>query len=294
MMEEWFEQVLFIPGNTKTNSVGIIISCGVHGNESGPIATCNALLDLVKSNQLSLSHPLLLVFGNPRAINANKRYLDFNLNRLFGNSVEGGSEAQRARQLEQACHRFQQHCTQILWHLDLHSTIKPSCIERFALTPVTRAEYQLPWHALLSAGGFHGLVRQTRRANTFSQYTHDQFGSESFTLECGSLQSDTHQADPELLQWLVTMVSAATVPRTQDVNTSLRTFQVAEEIIRHSDAFQFVIDEQEPNFSAHPKGSLIFTDQDGSFYSEGERYSLFLNSKVEVGQRAGLLLERIQ
>lgn len=294
MMEEWFEQVLFIPGNTKPNSVGIIISCGIHGNEMGPIHTCNALLDLFKNNKIDPAYSLLLVFGNPQAIKANERYLDFNLNRLFGNSIEGGFEAQRARQLEQACLQFKQRCTQILWHLDLHSTIKPSCIERFALTPVTRGVYRLPWHSLLPAGGFGALVRQTRRANTFSQYTHDQFSSDSFTLECGSLRTDANQADPELLQWLVKMVADSAEPTTEDNIAPLQEFQVAEEIIRHSDAFQFVIDEQEPNFSAHEKGCLIFTDSEGPFYSQGERYSLFLNSKVEVGQRAGLLLERIQ
>ncbi|MBA56913.1 MAG: hypothetical protein CMK89_20885 [Pseudomonadales bacterium] len=293
-MEEWLEQVWFIPAETKPNSVGIIISCGIHGNETGPIVACNALLDLVRSKQLIPAVSLLLIFGNPQAINAKQRYLDFNLNRLFGNSTAGGTEAQRARQLEQACHRLQQQCGRIRWHLDLHSTIKPSRIERFALTPVTRGEYQLQWRPLLYAGGFRGLVRQTRRANTFSQYTHDHFGTDSFTLECGSLLQPTNQGDNALLEWLVAMVTEPSALASEHQDAPLQEFRVAEDIIRHSDQFQFMIDEQEPNFSPHPKGSLIYSDRDGPFYTSEQRYSLFLNSRVEVGQRAGLLLERIQ
>ncbi len=297
-MEEWFEQVFFIPGKTKPNSDGIILSCGIHGNETAPIEACNALLAAIRTNKVYPGRPLLLIFGNPRAMAIQRRYVDFNLNRLFGSTAPGGIEARRARELEQACQRFHRYCRQISWHLDLHSTIKPSCIERFALTPVmSEGAYRCHWQTSLYQAGFRGVVYQTQRANTFCQYTHDHFQADSFTLECGNLQSaESHS--PSLLNWLVDMVSDPLSPSqpesTDTVEDTMQEFQVAEEIIRTSDRFRFLIDEQEPNFSRHGAGTQIYSDQDGSFSISEDRYSLFLNGRVEAGQRAGLLLKRLK
>ena len=299
-MEEWCEQVFFIPGETKPDSAGIILSCGVHGNETGPITTCKSLLDEILSGRVRPARHLLLIFANPRAIDAGRRYLDFNLNRLFGNAMEGGIEAERARELERACHQLQQHCGHIHWHLDLHSTIKPSCIERFALTPVTHQEYRYHWQPALQQAGFGGLVYQTRRASTFSQYTLDQFGADSFTLECGSLQTQSAAGNATLLRWLIELVSDPTAPSQAQGDvphnhaSPLPEFQVAEEIMRRSEWFRFLIAEQEPNFSEHQQGTLIYTDDNGPVAARENCYTLFLNSRVETGQRAGLLLKRLQ
>ena len=100
--------------------------------------------------------------------------------------------------------------------------------------------------------------------------------------------------DTELLSWLSKLVSDPQAPRQEAAYTAMQEFRVAEEIIRRSDQFRFCIDDQEPNFSAHKKGSEIYRDQGESFKLDEDRYSLFLNSHVAAGQRAGLLLEHIQ
>ena len=166
-METWCEGVYFEPGPNKPNLAGIILSCGIHGDETGPIHLLQRLHNELQLAALAPSRPLLLIFGNPDAIRHQQRYVDSNLNRLFTRPpspqpVAGESrEAARARQLMQVCQRFQQQVPQVDLHLDLHSTIKRSCIERFALTPVHSGHYSDRWLGQLWQAGFGGLVHQT-------------------------------------------------------------------------------------------------------------------------------------
>ncbi|WP_290580497.1 succinylglutamate desuccinylase [Ketobacter sp.] len=314
-MEEWCEQVYYFPGQTRSAGAGIMVSCGIHGDETGPIDACAALLHRLRKHRVQLPRPLLLIFGNPAAIAHRQRFVDFNLNRLFGAAQVGSPredsiEARRARQLEQACARFAQQCQGIDWHLDLHSTIKPSLIQRFALLPVTRREYRRPWAAALGQAGVGALVRQTQRAHTFSQFSHDRFDADSFTLECGSHATDK-STDTALAQWLQGLVEASTgavgdvarlpeypMVEHQMTEHQMTEYRVAEAIVRRTEQFRFLIEESEPNFSEHPAGTAFYCDGvepgEGVFRLPGPRYSLFLNSQVALGQRAGLLLERLQ
>lgn len=303
-METWCEGVYFEPGPNKPNLAGIILSCGIHGDETGPIHLLQRLHNELQSAALAPSRPLLLIFGNPDAIRHQQRYVDSNLNRLFTRTpspqpVAGESrEAARARQLMQVCQRFQQQVPQVDLHLDLHSTIKRSCIERFALTPVHSGHYSDRWLGQLWQAGFGGLVHQTRRANTFSQFSLDVLGADSFTLECGSLQQSDEPHDQRLWDWLVNLVGSEVAWHTKEPGgrqqPALRQFTVAEEIIRASDQFRFLVDEGLPNFSQHPPGTAIYQEARGTFTIDEERFSLFLNSRVETGQRAGLLLKHLQ
>ena len=45
---------------------------------------------------------------------------------------------------------------------------------------------------------------------------------------------------------------------------------------------------------AHPPGTPLYRDLDGVVKAAGQRHTLFLNSQVAPGQRAGLLLESLQ
>lgn len=297
-METWSEEVYFVPAPAKQNLAGIILSCGIHGDETGPIDVLRRLQTGLHNGTLIPARPLLLVFGNPQAMRQRRRYIDSNLNRLFGAQAASGIEAIRAEQLIEACNQFQSRVASIDLHLDLHSTIKPSYIERFALTPVQSNGYPDCWQAALSQAGFGALVRQTRRANTFCQFTHDQLAADSFTLECGSHQAGAVANNEKLWHWIIKLVSSnRTLSKERsagDNQSHLEQFIVAEEILRRSDQFRFLLDEQEPNFTWHAAGTAIYQDTDNRLSINGERFSLFLNSKVAVGQRAGLLLKRFQ
>jgi len=313
-MEEWCPQVFYWPGHCEPQAPGIILSAGVHGDETGPIELLTALQQDLLQGRLQLRRPLLLIFGNLTAMAVRQRFVQENMNRLFqspppvGNASGNapGAEAQRAQSLMEQCQRFAGQCGSLACHLDLHSTIKPSLIERFALMPVPRQSFRYQWAGPLARAGFGARVEQTRPAHTFSQFSHTQLGADSFTLECGShgisdTASQTDEAASPLQAWLWALLAfegdfatALQTVQAQVAAAELQRFRVAEEIIRQDASFRFLIDEQEANFSAHPAGTPLFEQQQQIWTTPGTRYSLFLNAGVAPGQRAGLLLKRVQ
>ncbi len=122
------------------NHEALIISAGVHGNETAPIEVLNGLVTELLNGQWTLACPVLLILGNPPAMVAGERFVDANMNRLFHGAhgketYKGLPEATRAQFLEEACRQFATLHPHNLCHYDLHTAIRPSRREKFALYP---------------------------------------------------------------------------------------------------------------------------------------------------------------
>ncbi|WP_010091896.1 succinylglutamate desuccinylase/aspartoacylase domain-containing protein, partial [Burkholderia ubonensis] len=65
------------------SSRSVLVSAGVHGDETAPIELLSMLVRDVAAGTLPLACRLLVVFGNSPAMRAGGRYLDDDLNRLF-------------------------------------------------------------------------------------------------------------------------------------------------------------------------------------------------------------------
>lgn len=61
----------------------VLVSVGVHGDETGPIEMVAYLLDALSHQASSLAVNLMLCVGNIGAIRAGKRFIDADLNRMF-------------------------------------------------------------------------------------------------------------------------------------------------------------------------------------------------------------------
>src|SRR5690606_31228365 len=125
--------------------------------------------------------------GNIEAMRTQQRFIGTNLNRLFGAEREytsfmvdsslAGLEQQRAKMLQLAVGCFQaRHPAQLMIHLDLHTAIGRSEIDRFALLPPsTRDASTAPESDLLrsrlQAAGMEGCVRHQASGSTFSAWT---------------------------------------------------------------------------------------------------------------------------
>jgi len=80
----------------------IVISCGIHGNETAPIEMIEQLFTEIRAGDLSVKNELLLIIGNPPAANNASRFIEENLNRLFSGKHKGSNnqEAKRAALIE--------------------------------------------------------------------------------------------------------------------------------------------------------------------------------------------------
>ncbi|MFE8070787.1 succinylglutamate desuccinylase [Marinobacteraceae bacterium S3BR75-40.1] len=279
----------------------LVISAGVHGNETAPIEVCNRLVSEILAGEWTVRTQTLLIFGNPIAMVAGERFMDYNLNRLFAGTHDdeqhrGTREAARAKRLEALVEDFADG-RRPLFHYDLHTAIRPSKREKFALYPfVPGREVPEQQVAFLKHSDVHTLLLQHREGTTFASWTSSHFGAESFTIELGKVRpfgqnelsrfAGIENSLRELLQghW----------PQAEgDVWQDMVCFEVVTEILRTGDDFRFHIPDNVPNFTEYPPGTLIWEDSKQR-HEVGDKPEaiVFPNPYVPVGQRVGLLVRR--
>ena len=285
------------PGQSQKH-LSLLLSVGIHGDETAPIDMLATLLAGLAQAPHQLGVDLMVVVGNLDAIAQGRRYLDADMNRLFRadrGDLQAAAETERADVIMRATAAFFAMPAARKWHLDLHTAIRPSFYPTFAVVPdvISMAEKSglIAW---LGGAGIGAVILNRKLAGTYSAYTAAQFGATSCTAELGqvgalgkndlSLFSATQMALDALLRSGQTQALRLSPP---DV------FAVAQEIIKHSDAFKMGFDGSTKNFTAMAPGALVAEDGDVVYrVGEATEYVVFPNPNVRAGQRAGLMVVR--
>lgn len=284
----------------------IVISCGIHGNETAPIEMCERLLAEIVSGRLVCAQRLLLIFGNLEAMNLAVREVEDNLNRLFCgqhgqkdgaevNKSAANKERVRAAKLEQYMARFYHGRSGAKrLHYDLHTAIRPSKYEQFAVYPYMASHtYSRDLLAFLAAADINTLLLSHAPAPTFSCFSAQQFGAESLTIELGKVmpfgQNERGRLD-RLQQCLTAELSEPSWQPPHFALTDFRVFQVCQEITKHSTQFCFHFSDDVANFSAFSSDTLLATDGDRQWrVAEQDEAVVFPNAQVALGHRAALM-----
>jgi succinylglutamate desuccinylase len=295
--------------STSTRSSGpdsyFIVSSAIHGNETAPVEICNELITAVLEGDIDLVKPVLFIFGNPKAMNEGRRFIDENLNRLFlgkhsASDKEANYETHRAKALERYVDQFlatnlKTTNPRPVLHFDLHTAIRGSLIEKFALYPFVPERTPRSQHlTLLSSAEVQALLLQSTPSGTFSSFTATRYDAESYTVELGSVkpfgQNDLtrYQAIKE------TLISVLEGKETQLAKKSeLEVFEVCHEILNTHTSFELLISDEVLNFTPFAPGTLIWQDIKSSYHvGMTTEYLVFPNAHVPVGQRAGLMLRK--
>lgn len=283
------------------NQEALIVSAGIHGNETAPIEVLNALLGELLNGDWQLACPLLLILGNPPAMVAGERFSDANLNRLFSGAhskpeYNGLPEAARAQFLERACREFASEHPQALSHYDLHTAIRPSQREKFALYPFVEGRQvpQMQGDFLLEAE-VDALLLQHKAGTTFASFSSSALHAESFTVELGKVrpfgENDLGRFEG-IKKALRRRFCGATAPEKQPSFNQLTVFEVVHEILNTGKNFQFHVPDDVANFTEYPPGTAIWEDDDTCYRVEGSPQAIvFPNRDVPVGQRVGLMIK---
>lgn len=276
----------------------VLVSVGVHGDETGPIEVVAWLLDALSHEASALAVDLMLCVGNIGAIRAGKRFIDADLNRMFRSergTLEGTAEAARADVMIEATKAFFSGAGAQRWHLDLHTAIRPSVYPTFAIVPElieAGARRQLiDW---LGVAGIGAVIMNPKSVGTYSYYSAEHHAAAGTTVELGRIgtlgQNDIAQfadasaALDDLLRGRPQR-SAAQQPHI---------FATARQIIKLSDQFQMAFGKETHNFTAMQQGEIIARDGDTVYRVEHpEELVVFPNPDVRVGLRAGLMVVRI-
>jgi succinylglutamate desuccinylase len=274
----------------------LLLSVGVHGDETAPIALLAGLLAELAAAPRALARDLLIVVGNPEAIGAGQRYVEADLNRMFRDDrgdLAGAIEAGRADTIMRAAQAFFAGTGGPGWQLDLHSAIRASRYPTFAVVPeLIPPGRRLPLLAWLAQAEIDAAILNPTSAGTFSAWSAAR-GATAATLELGRVAA-LGAGEPARFAAVAAALRALLRGELLATNGPRPVlFRVAQELRKHSAAFRPHFGPETENFAPFAPGSLIAEDGDIVYRTGSEtEYVVFPNPDVRPGLRAGLMLVR--
>jgi succinylglutamate desuccinylase len=273
----------------------VLVSAGVHGDETAPIELLSKMVAEIAAGRTPLACRLGIVLGNVAAMRAACRYLDDDLNRLFcgrHRQMAQSREAPRAQALEAAAARFFADAADVdgaRWHFDMHTAIRASVFERFALLPYTGAAPSRAMFEWLAEAGIEAVLLHTAKGNTYTHFTAESFGANACTLELGKVRPF---GENDLTRFAgadhaVRALAAGRAP--SGAAPMPRVFTVIGQITKQSDTFELLMADDVANFTPFAKGAVLA--RDGAYryeVSHDEERIVFPNRTVKPGLRAGL------
>lgn len=298
---EWLAEGVLSFTPKQAYEKAIVLSAGVHGNETAPIELLAQISQDLFAGVLKLKVKLLLILGNPVAIRSGQRYVENDMNRMFCGAHQQFAEtfeAKRVAELEQLVADFFKSCpTQVKrYHYDLHTAIRPSVLPTFALFPYQTHGYDAVMLECLNAAELDALVYHNAAGRTFTHYTSSRFQAASSTLELGHAkpfgQNDL-SAFSAINQVLRSVVTEQPLPARQ--KSAIKNFRVVDSIIKTEDDFQLNLADSAPNFSMFQSDAVIALQQGKPYVIAPEQvWILFPNTQVKKGLRAGLILTELR
>ena len=288
----------------------VIYSCGIHGNETAPIEICEQLVTDILQQKTVPVHRLMVIFGNLPAMDIAERFVQENMNRLFSgehsNLADGetlNTERQRAKCLEQAVADFygaKLGATNIAnnsnshrqrYHYDLHTAIRDSKNEKFAVYPHLHGGFHSPEQvAFLGACGVKTILLSNAPTTTFSYFSSRQFGAHGFTVELGKVQPfgcNDMSRFAAATATLTAFVTDSTFTPPEFNAEDFLIYEINQVINRTQADFELMFADDAPNFSDFAKGVVLAKESGAEYIAQQDGEAIvFPNAKVAIGQRA--------
>lgn len=294
--------IRFEPAHKQTTALDLVISCGIHGNETAPVELVDRLIGRILSGDLPVKSRVLFVFGNLAALRRGTRFVEEDMNRLFCGSVDAGDSAEqrRATLLELCLMRFYSRSLQNgtpRLHYDLHTTIHGSRIEQFAVYPLPGIgkRFESAEIARLGRMGIQAVLLQSAEVPTFSFFSSRFCGAAAFTVELGHARpfGQNEELDLSTLEKRLALLISEGLAAEESSSDSpdVQLFRVSRELIKQSDSFRLLLDAKTDDFTPLPQGFCIADDIGGKVLVREENARLvFADPGVAIGQRAGLII----
>jgi len=306
--------LLVEPTRWATPSKSIVISSGIHGNETAPIEIVQQLISDIVTQKIQVKHRTLFIMGNPVAMNIAKRFQTENLNRLFCGKyqeIDPCFEKYRASKLEAyVSDFFNAGMTQSTsdnssdntnerqvtnYHYDLHTAIRDSKYEKFAIYPYQAGK---PWDkeqlSFMASCGVNTILFGHGPSGTFSYFSSANFAAHAFTIELGKVRpfGENNMASFQAMtDNLSALVSDEEITLKNFDNNDFNLFEALGDITKVSDKFELYITDKASNFTDYPVGTLLSTDTNQEYRTTLSGESIvFPNANVGNGQRAVLMV----
>ncbi|MFL9893869.1 succinylglutamate desuccinylase [Paraburkholderia sp. RL17-383-BIF-A] len=289
--------LLMEPAAREEGTRSVLVSAGVHGDETAPIELLAFLVRDIARGTAALTCRLLVILGNVDAMREACRYRDDDLNRLFSGrhlQVPHSYEAPRAAALEQAATQFFAAAPSdpgARWHIDMHTAIRASAFEQFALLPHTGKPFSRAMFAWLGEARISAVLLHTTKGNTYSHFTAQACGAQACTLELGKVRP-FGQNDLTRFAGADHAVRHLVAGMRGEVRADMpRAFTVIDQITKQSDAFELLVAADVANFTPFAKDTVLARDGEYRYVvRHDEERLVFPNATVKPGLRAGLMV----
>lgn len=260
-----------LPGPTIT------ILGGIHGNERCGINAINRILPELKINK-GIVH---FIFGNPRAISANSRFIEQNLNRLFRDNLT--SEEKKSHEFQRALY-IKQFLDQSDICLDLHSNYTQLA------TPFAFSESNAA-----AMTKFLPVKTICQNVDAFAPGSTDGYmfnqGKIGICLESGNLE-DPH-SDEIAYQSIWAALGALNM--TNQINLphplNQQNFRIFD--IYHTKSANFLLTQPWTDFQKITSGTIIGKDNKINITATQDCHILFARNRQQTGSEAFLLAHKI-
>ena len=287
------------PIEQMSTAKDIVLSSGVHGNETAPIELIQQLAEGILLGHIEPVHRLLLIIAHPEAINNKTRFIDENMNRLFKvRNQERNIDCKVANQLQEAVNSFYGSSTAIQpekWHLDLHCAIRRSEHYTFAISPYShKLSRSNSLFSFIQYAKIEAVLLANDPSSTFSWFSAEYHGAQSLTIELGKV-ADFGENDLTLLSYfshaLMKLITESTLPISW--NNDVEVYRVNRTLLKQSESFTFSFPSDLPNFTFFEEGTYLGSDKEQEFIADEKGEAVvFPNANVALGQRAALMVKK--
>lgn len=286
--------IQFEPLDSESSS-DFLLSCGIHGNETAPIELMQEVVCALLTQEIQVKHRVQCQFGNLPAIKKQQRFIDYNLNRLFsGDHDQKSFEVQRALELKACTKAFFADNSREHFHFDLHTSIRDSHYEKFAVLPFLHQQnYDARLLSFLHESEVKAVLLANKPAPTYSYFS-SSLGALSMTIELGKVmpfgQNDLTLLAPFKSALIDKITTSDFIVNTCACN-DLDIYQVSREIYREHDNFCLNFSDDIKNFTTFQKNDVLaYQDNEVICVENSQEAIAFPNASVPIGDRALLTL----
>ncbi|KJY83374.1 succinylglutamate desuccinylase [Vibrio galatheae] len=283
-----------IPANLTADSKHIIISCGIHGDETAPMEIADKIITDIQTGFQPVTERLLFINAHPEATNAHTRFIETNLNRLFDDKeYQPSKELEIAKDLKRVVTEFYQDTPQDKrWHLDLHCAIRLSKHYSFVVSPKVR--HPVRGEALMkfvASAHLDAVMFSNAPSSTFSWFSAENFGAQALTVELGRVARIGENELDKLVAFDLALRDLVSNSESEHLPRKPIMYRVSRTIVRIHDDFDFLFDDNVENFTAFKHGEVFGHDGDKPLMAKNEGEAIvFPNRHVAIGQRAALMV----
>ncbi|GAK83819.1 succinylglutamate desuccinylase [Vibrio ponticus] len=287
-----------IPAHLNDDSKHIVISCGIHGDETAPMELLEKILVDIETGFQPVKERLLLIVAHPEATNAHQRFIEANLNRLFD-----AKEHAPSKELEIA-DMLKRRLTEFFlgtqpskrWHFDLHSAIRDSRFYTFAVSPKSRHPVRSKeLMNFVQSAQMEAILFSNAPSSTFSWYSGEQFAAQALTIELGRVAKFGDNDLNKLVAFDLALRDLIANSEPEHLPRKPLMYRVSRTIVRIHEDFDFLFDDDIANFTSFKHGEVFGHDGDKPLMAKNEGEAIvFPNRNVEIGQRAALMICPVQ